>query len=159
MCLFTTEASLFWLTFFCQNYVFCVKFEGCFKENAMVLTIRGLTYSHSRPSIHHYTSNDGYETFKQQWMSLHTAHHPISLADMGLKICYFASTMRVIFKEMALFSTIRSSCMPPEALLTILIHVRIGVKYSSSNGCLSLRKSSMFSMLTFCQTFVILLEI
>ncbi len=124
----------------------------------MVLTTMRLRYSHSRPSIHHYTSNDGNETLKQQWMSLHTAHHPISLAHMGIKMCYFASNMRVIFKEMTLFLTIRGSCMPPEALLTILIWERIVVEHSSSNECLSLRKSSTFSGLTFCQTFVFCLK-
>ena len=73
-------------------------------------------------------------------MSLHTAHHPISLAHMGIKMCYFASNMRVIFKEMTLFLTIRGSCMPPEAHLTILIYERIVLEHSSSNECLLFTK-------------------
>ena len=39
---------------------------------------------------HPYTSKEGYETLKQQWMSLFTAHHHISSAERVPIIWYFA---------------------------------------------------------------------
>ena len=50
---------------------------------------------------HSHISNEGYETFQQQWLSHIAAQHPIPYAEMGPKIWYFVCNLRLNIEEIA----------------------------------------------------------
>ena len=87
---------------------------------------------------HSYTSNEGYETLKQQWVSLFTAQHRISSAERVHKSWYFAWTFRVVYGRNDTWLTIRCLYMLSEAPVRLPRHLMKVMKHSSSNGCLSL---------------------
>ena len=62
--------------------IFCFKFESIFQQNRHSVDHKGIIYAVRFPFNHSYTSKEGYETLKQQWMSLIITHHHISCAEM-----------------------------------------------------------------------------
>ena len=68
----------------------------------MVLTVRGFIYAVRGTSHHSFIYKGGYETLKQQWMSVLTPHLHIYQTALVLKIRYFASILRVLLIEKTL---------------------------------------------------------
>ncbi len=97
-----------------------------------------------------WTSNEGSETLKQQWMSLITAHHHISSAERVPQTWYIAWKLRVILGKNDTCLTIRCLYMLSEAPMKLPRHLMKVMNHSSSNGCLSLQRSITFPVLRGC---------
>ena len=79
MSVLTTQHHIPWADLVPQKWIFCLKFESYFDRNDMVPKIRGsnMLLEGSSNFKSHYTSNEGCETLKQQWMSVLTTQHHI----------------------------------------------------------------------------------
>ena len=100
-------------------------------------------------SISHlpYTSKEGYETLKQQWLSLLAMHYHICCAERVPQIWKFVWNLRVSIGRNDTVQHINGWWMLSEASPICLVHLRKVVKHSSSNGCLSLQYSITFVVL------------
>ena len=73
-----------------EKQILCITVESCFGQKWHHVDHMGVVYSTKSSVNHHYISKEGYETLKQQWMSLLVAHPHISCpmqpleSDFGL---------------------------------------------------------------------------
>ena len=79
------------------NLIFCMKCGISFWQKWYGADRQG-SVDDIRSSYNHLcTPNEGFETLKQQWMSLLAAQYSIYCAERWLKIWYFAWTSRAVF--------------------------------------------------------------
>ena len=136
-----TTASLFPSWGGAQNWIFCVKFESYFWQICHDMDHKVLLFDVWISFNHAYMSKQGYETIKQQWLSLLATQHPISRTEGVPKSWYFWWNLRVNFGRNDNVWTIWGLYILAKAVLIILIHLRRVMGYLSSNGCLSLQHS------------------
>ena len=93
------------------------------------------------------TSNEGYETLQQQWITFLATQHSISRAEMIPQIWYFVCNFRVNLDWNHTVQHILCWLMLSEAPPAYLIHQRKDMKPFSSNGCLLLWHTIPFPVL------------
>ena len=121
-----------------QNLIFCMKCESSLWQKWYGDDHNKLLDA-MRSSFHcPYTSKKGYQTLKQQWMSLCIARHPTFCAERVPKISYFAWNLGVLFGRNDMVRTLASSYVLWEAHSISHIPLRRVIKYPNSNECLSL---------------------
>ena len=132
------------------NLIFCMKIESCSWQKWHRMDHKVPVYAVWSSCKHSYTSNEGYETLKQQWMYLFTAQNHIFSAERVPWFWYFARNLRVVFGRNDTYLTTRSLLMLAEAPADLPIHLMKVMKHSSSNECLSLKHSMTFPVLRGC---------
>ena len=84
-----------------------------------------------------YASKEGYETLKQQWLSLLAVQYHICCAERVPQILKFVWNLRVNIGRNDTVQHINGWWMLSKASPICLMHLRKVMKHSSSNGCLS----------------------
>ena len=133
-----------------QNLIFCITFEIRFGQTWHGVNHKDPIYHISTSSYHPYTTKGGYGPLKQQCMSLLAEQYPISPAERAPEIWHFTWNLRVLLGRNDTVLTIRGLCMQAETPILICVHLRNDMKYSSSNGCLSLQHSIPYPVLRGC---------
>ncbi len=121
-----------------QNWYFWLKFENCFDRKRHYADHKGIGHPDKVPNNHSYTSSEGLETIKQQWMYVPITHHHISPINPEQTVDNFHWIWRVVWVEKDTTMTIRGSAIPTKSPAIILTHLRKVRRQSSSNECMSL---------------------
>ena len=129
------------------NLEICVKYESQHWLKWYSATHKWLVNAVGSFSHMPYAYKEGYETLKQQWLSLPTVQYHICCAEREPQIWKLVWNLRVDIGGNDTVQHINGWWMLAEASPICLTHLRKVMKHSNSNGCLSLQYSITFAVL------------
>ena len=125
-CLFFQHSILSLCWEVSQNRVFYMEFDSSSCQKWHGIDNKEHIDAIRSTSSHLYTSKEGYETLKQQWMYLIIAQHPISCAERVPKTLHFVWNLRVVLGRNDTRLIIRGSEMISKAPVINIVYLKEG---------------------------------
>ena len=105
------------------NLMYFMKFDSCFWKKWHGVDHKGLLYAIWSSSTHPYTSKEGYETVKQQCMSLVAVQQPIFPFWEGAQHLIFCMKLRLVFVRNDMVFSTRGTYMLMKAPPILITHL------------------------------------